>query len=163
MNIAHPITIRAVRPDDVERLRVLLQELSFETRYQRFHEVVVDFTAEKWRYLTCVDGHDHVALVACRDQKIVGVCRYIRDRHRSDVAEVAFVVSDDVQGQGVGRRLCDELVHIARAKGIRSFQAFVTPENVRIRRLLSGGGLALVVAECEMLEASLVSCESAAE
>jgi acetyltransferase len=163
MDLLPSILIRPVRPDDTVRLRVLLGELSAETRYMRFHQVVSDLTPAQWRYLTCVDGRDHVALVACVGRRIVGVCRYIRDRERRDVAEVAFVVSDELQRRGLGRRLRDRLVAVARSNGIRSFEAFVTPQNFRIRRLLSGGGLALMATDSDVLEASLVDCESAAE
>ena len=162
MDLLPPILIRPVRPDDTVRLRALLGELSAETRYMRFHQVVSDFTPAQWRYLTCVDGRDHVALVACVGRRIVGVCRYIRDPKRRDVAEVAFVVSDELQRRGLGRRLRDRLVAVARSNGIRSFEAFVTPQNIRIRRLLSGGGLALVASGPDTLEASLVACKSAA-
>ena len=163
MDLLPPIVIRSIRPDDTVRLRALLRELSAETRYMRFHQVVSDLTPAQWRYLTDVDGRDHVALVACVGRRIVGVCRYIRDRKRPDVAEVAFVVSDNLQRRGLGRRLRDRLVAVARSNGIRSFEAFVTPQNVRIRRLLSGGGLAVVATGPGVLEASLVDCDSAAE
>jgi GNAT superfamily N-acetyltransferase len=162
MDLLPSILIRPIRPDDAPRLRAFLGELSLETRYLRFQQVVSDFTAEQWRYLTCVDGRDHVALVACSGRKIVGVSRYIRDRERGDVAEVAFVVSDELQRRGLGRRLRDRLVDVARSNGIRSFEAFVTPQNVCIRRLLSGGGLALVASGPDTLEASLVACKNAA-
>jgi GNAT superfamily N-acetyltransferase len=163
MDLSPLIRIRPIRPDDQQRLRAFLKSLSSETRYMRFHQVVNDFTPAQWRYLTCVDGRDHVALVACVDRRIVGVSRYIRDRERPDVAEVAFVVSDELQRQGLGRRLRDRLVTVARANGIRSFEAFVTAHNFRIRRLLSGGGLTLVSTASDLLEASLVDCDSAAE
>jgi len=163
MDLLPPITIRPVLPDDTIPLRAFLGELSAETRYMRFHQVVSDFTPAQWRYLTCVDGRDHVALVACVGRRIVGVCRYIRDRQRPDVAEVAFVVSDELQHRGLGRRLRDRLVSAARANGIRSFEAFVTPQNLRIRRLLSGGGLAVTRSGSDVLAASLVECDSAAE
>ena len=157
------IHIRPIRPDDTVRLKALLGELSPETRYMRFHQIVHDFTPEQWRYLTCVDGRDHVALVACAGDRIVGVSRYIRDRERPDVAEVAFVVSDRFQRRGVGRTLRDRLVAVARDNGIRSFVAVVKPQNTRIRKLMSGGGLTLLSARFDLLEASLVGCESAAE
>jgi GNAT superfamily N-acetyltransferase len=157
------IRIRPIRPDDVQRLRAFLKRLSPETRYMRFHQVVTDFTPAQWRYLTCVDGRDHAALVACEDRRIVGVSRYIRDRERPDVAEVAFVVSDEHQRRGLGRRLRDRLVTVARSNGIRSFEAFVTAHNCRIRRLLSGGGLTLVSTASDLLEATFVDCDSAAE
>jgi RimJ/RimL family protein N-acetyltransferase len=140
------LTIRAIRPDDAGALREGLRRLSPRTRYQRFHAAISHLTPEQWVYLTDVDGHDHVALVACLARRteyaekgaIVGVARFIRDRDEPTVAEVAFVVYDDLQGHGVGSALRDALIAEARARGVRTFRAHVLPDNGAMRRLLRG-------------------------
>jgi GNAT superfamily N-acetyltransferase len=73
------------------------------------------------------------------------------------------VVSDEHQRRGLGRRLRERLVTVACANGICSFEAFVTAHKFRIRRLLSGGGLTLVSTPSDLLEATLVDGNSAAE
>jgi acetyltransferase len=156
------VTLRPVRPDDVGALREFLQGLSMETRYRRFHQAVHSLTDAQWRYLTRIDGHDHVALVACIGPRIVAVARFIRDRERHDVAVVAIVVHDELHRCGVGRRLGEALLDVARAKGIRTFRAFVSGQNVAVRRLIAAAGLD-VVTRGDMLEASLPDLAASAE
>ena len=138
------IHLRPIDPCDVSELKAGLLRLSPETRIKRFHSPVTRLSDEQWRYLTEVDGHDHVAYVACLDQDfedaargaIIGVGRYIRDPKEPDVAEVAFVVHDSCQRRGVGRALRDRIREEALARGIGFFRAHVLPSNFGIRRLL---------------------------
>lgn len=145
-------TLRPIRPDDVDELKRGLKLLSPETRMRRFHHPVSELSDEQWRYLTDVDGVDHVALVACLDEEcdgfprgtIVGVGRFIRDKDEPNVAEVAFVVHDQVQRRGVGRKLRDAIRDAALARGIELFRAHILPSNMAIRRLLDTPWLARV-------------------
>ncbi len=131
------LTVRSIRPSDLGRLRTAFDALSQESRYQRFHAHVAELPAASWRYLTEVDGRDHVALVAQVADRIVGVARFIRLQKRSDRAEVAFVVADDFQRRGVGRVLLAALVEQAVSRGVRAFVAAVLSDNLGIRRLLA--------------------------
>ncbi len=146
------VDLRPIRPDDLPELRAGFRRLSPDTRFQRFHAAVEDLSPAQWTYLTEVDGHDHVAFVACVRERfgelprgaIVGVARFIRSPEDATSAEIAFVVWDDVQGRGVGGALRDALVREARARGITTFFAHVLPGNCAIRRLLEGGELVAV-------------------
>lgn len=138
------IHLRPIDPSDVAELKAGLLRLSPETRIKRFHTPVTQLSDEQWRYLTEVDGRDHVAWVACLDEDfedakrgaIVGVGRFIRDAKEFNVAEVAFVVHDHCQRRGVGRALRDKIREEALARGIDFFRAHVLPSNFAIRRLL---------------------------
>ena len=55
------VCVRAIRPDDKERLRVAFARLSPRTVYQRFFHPVSELTAEDLRRLTEIDFRDHVA------------------------------------------------------------------------------------------------------
>jgi GNAT superfamily N-acetyltransferase len=129
------VVLRPILPADAAALREAFAGLSPETRYQRFHGTLMDLTPDFLRYLTAVDGVDHVAWVAVQRGAIVGVARFVR-QPASEVAEVAFVVTDRLQGQGIGALLRDRLVEEARARGIRRFVAEVLPDNSCVRRLL---------------------------
>src|SRR4051812_27243645 len=95
--------LRPIDPTDVHELKAGLLRLSPETRMKRFHTPVTRLSDEQWRYLTDVDGQNHVAWVACLDEDfedaargaIIGVGRFIRDVKEPNVAEVAFVVHDE--------------------------------------------------------------------
>jgi RimJ/RimL family protein N-acetyltransferase len=134
------VTVRPIRPDDKELLVAGLRLLSPETVHRRFLAPKPRFSAGELRYLTEVDGHDHVALVAVESERpthIVAVGRFVRDRERPDTAEFAIVVGDRYQRQGVGRALSRLLVKEARDRGIRRFTATALSDNVAVDRLIA--------------------------
>ena len=97
-------------------------------------------SAAELRYLTEVDGHDHIALVAVLaddPESIVAVARCVRFPDTPDTAEFAIVVGDPLQGRGLGSLLARELAAAARAAGIRRFSATMLGENVAVRRLIA--------------------------
>jgi GNAT superfamily N-acetyltransferase len=137
-----PVSIRPIRADDGEELSAHHLRLSPESRYRRFLSVKPQLTVSDVRYLVDVDGIDHIALVATRPspdgEQIVGVARCIRVPGHPETGEVAIVVADALQRQGVGRRLVSRLAEEAVAHGITRFQATMLSENLAIQRLLTG-------------------------
>jgi RimJ/RimL family protein N-acetyltransferase len=82
-----------------------------------------------------------MALVATRDvlgeEIIVAVARYlVITPERPELAEIAFVVEDPYQGQGLGTFLCDRLKAYALAHGIKAFHADVHGTNTRMLHLI---------------------------
>ena len=132
--------LAAIRPSDEPALRAWFDRISPESRYQRFHSHVTKLTDAQWRYLTHVDGVNHVALVARLAGKPVGVGRLIL---REGAAEIAFLVDDDHQRCGIGSILRDHLLDIARERGIYRLQAHVLPSNIAMRRLFDLPDLAV--------------------
>ena len=132
------IHFRHIRPDDKENLETALQRLSPESRHKRFLAPKPRFSAAELRYLTEIDGFDHVAVVAVLpddEDAIVGVGRFVRLRDLPDTAEAALVVGDAFQGQGLGRELGRRLADEARECGIRRFTATLLGDNVAAHRL----------------------------
>ncbi len=122
--------VRDIRPDDKALLIDALAQLSQESIHARFLSPKPRLSSRELRYLTEVDGHDHVALLAFDDDgDLLGVARYIRDAADPTVAEVGIVVGDRLQGQGIGTRLGLLLADRARAAGIERFSAIMLPEN----------------------------------
>lgn len=132
------VTVRPLEPRDEPALRDWFATLSASTRYHRFHAHVGALSPEQWRYLTHVDGEDHVALVALIGVRLVGVARMIRIEGTEDAAEIAFLVADEMQRRRVGSVLRDAVLAIARRRAYRRLHAYVLPDNVAIRRLLAG-------------------------
>jgi len=131
------LMIRELHATDEPALRAWFATLSPSTRYHRFHGLVAELSAPDWRYLTRIDQRDHVAILALRDGgAIAGVARMIRLSGEHDIAEVTFLVDDDLQQRRVGTVLRDVLIAIARRRGYRRLYAYVLPDNVAIRRLL---------------------------
>lgn len=132
------VRIRPIRAADKPELQASLQRLSEETIRRRFLAAKPRFTSAELRYLTEVDGVDHIALaaVSLETGHIVGVARCVRLPDQPDTAEWAIVIGDSLQGQGLGRRLGELIAEEAVAVGIRRFSATMLGDNVAVRRLL---------------------------
>jgi GNAT superfamily N-acetyltransferase len=131
--------VRAIRPGDADALRAFHSRLSPESIVLRFfgpHPRLSDAEVERF---THVDGVDRVALVAERAAEIVAVARYDRTPG-SDEAEVAFVVNDAFQRQGLGTVLHRNLAEVARAHGIRWLVADTLSENFRMLNVFRQSG-----------------------
>lgn len=133
------VVVRPIRPDDKGRLQAGLARLSPASTYARFLSGKPKFSSAELRYLTEVDGVDHVALVAVladvADEPIVGVARFVRSPVDRGSAEAAIVVGDPWQGAGFGRRLASLLAREAALRGVRRFTAVMLPGNAAALRL----------------------------
>jgi GNAT superfamily N-acetyltransferase len=157
-----PILIRPIRADDKRMLETGLRRLSAESVQRRFLTPKRSFSRAELRYLTEVDGRDHVALVAEYPgdpvRRLIAVARFVRLHDDRESAEAAIVVADDWQRRGLGSLLAEELAAKARERGIRRFTATMASDNVPAHRLLhrltehlepshTGGGVSEVVFE----------------
>jgi RimJ/RimL family protein N-acetyltransferase len=140
------IEIRALRPDDRDELVEAVGHASPQSIYRRFFGAKRYFTEKEIRFFVNVDFVDHVALVAVVEEDghpaIVGGGRYVVTA--PGTAEVAFMVVDKYQGQGVGAALMRHLGLIAREAGLRELTAEVLPSNRAMLKVFEKSGLRLV-------------------
>jgi RimJ/RimL family protein N-acetyltransferase len=113
---------------DRDALHRLFFRLSPTTVYRRFHSPIARPEQAQPDRLLDVDHHDREAVVAVVDGEIVGVARYAR-WPGTDQAELAVVVADDWQRQGLGTRMLGGLAELALSAGIQSFTASVQGDN----------------------------------
>ncbi|HSO99764.1 MAG TPA: GNAT family N-acetyltransferase [Solirubrobacteraceae bacterium] len=133
------VIIRPIRPGDEPALQAAHGALSERTKYLRYHGAKPHLNASETRYLVQVDGHDHVALVATPVQepdRIVAVARFVRLPEDPQTAELAIVVGDSMQDEGLGTRLLSALADAAREHGITRFRASILAENTAMHRLV---------------------------
>jgi GNAT superfamily N-acetyltransferase len=135
LNDGRSVEVRPLAEDDGERLRRLFFRLSPLSVYRRFLSPLARPTEEGLRRLLDVDHCDREALAALSGDEIVAVARYAR-RTESEVAEVAIVVADDWQRDGLARMLLERLARIAQRRGIGRFQATVLGENTGALRMV---------------------------
>lgn len=113
-----------------------------ESLQRRFFVPKRGFSEKEKAFFMNIDFVNHVALVAALDEDgrpaIVGGGRYVVTRPRE--AEVAFVVIDAFQGQGIGALLTRHLTGLARAAGLKELVADVLPENMAMRKVLGKFG-----------------------
>ena len=134
------ILIRPIRADDKRYLEIGLRHLSDETVHRRFLSPKRSFSRSELRYLTEVNGRDHVALVAEYPgepvRRLIAVGRFVRLAQNTDAAEVAIVVADDWQRRGVGSLFAERLAAEARRLGVKRFTATMASDNVAAHRLM---------------------------
>ena len=134
------IHLRPIRPDDEERLISFHDHLSRQTAYQRFFNVVLHLPRATAHFLANVDYRRRLALVAehgegsCRT--LVGIARY-DCTGEGEIAEIAFVISDDWQNRGLGTILLEALLSAAAERGIDRFRAYVLASNGRMLDMLT--------------------------
>jgi GNAT superfamily N-acetyltransferase len=111
--------MRPIAPTDKALLQVGVSRLSAETAYRRFLTGKPRLSKEELRYLTEIDGRDHMALVVLDgDGDLVAVGRLVRSEEDPDTAELAIVVADCWQRRGIGRVLAAELTQAMSVKRI---------------------------------------------
>lgn len=145
-----PIAIRAVRPDDRTRLVKAFKNLDAESIYTRFFRFKSELTEEELKAATEVDFEKTVALVATipecgRGETIIGGGRYVVYDSTSALksAEIAFMVEEDYQRQGIASRILQHLINIAKENGVSRFEADVLAENRAMLGVFARSGLSM--------------------
>jgi RimJ/RimL family protein N-acetyltransferase len=139
LNDGTEVLIRPIRAGDKRALATAFGHLSAETVHRRFLSPKPQLSAAELRYLTEVDGDDHVAFVAVlaeRPEWLVAVGRFVRLADDPEAAEFAIVVGDPWQNRGLGKRIASLLAAEAVAHGVHRFTAFTLADNIPAQRLI---------------------------
>lgn len=133
------IATRLIQPEDAPLLIDLFLHLSVETRRRRFNigleNIEPKMLQERAKELAEVDNcAESGAILAFADQAegrpLIGVARLARNPYsKPGAAEIAVVVRDDYQGQGIGSQLLTLLVELARQMGFTALEATVQADN----------------------------------
>jgi GNAT superfamily N-acetyltransferase len=138
------VTIRAIHPDDKDGLVRAFVALEPQTIRLRFFYPKQSLTDDELRRLQQMDYQQQVGLAATvqcgGEEVIVGFGEYVAC---DQSAEIAFVVEEDWQGRGIGRRLLQHLIRIACERGVVQFEAEVLKENGPMLAVFRHSGLAM--------------------
>jgi GNAT superfamily N-acetyltransferase len=121
------VHLRPIQPGDIEALIAFHAGLSPQTIHRRFFNEHQTLSTREAEHFCVVDYRERFAVVALVGTAIIGVARY--ERHDTNMAEVAFVVTDAYQGHGLGPLLLRHLVAAAREVGIDTFDADTLADN----------------------------------
>ena len=145
-------TIRPIHPDDAHMLQKLVSELSPESRYFRFVSSMAELPAAMLARFTLIDYDREMALVAVirervaqsdgeftKTERLLGVSRYVTNPDQTS-CEFALVVADDYKGQGIGSRLMESIMEVARDKGLSEIQGLVLSNNTDMLKLMRSLG-----------------------
>jgi acetyl coenzyme A synthetase (ADP forming)-like protein len=134
------LRLRSPGPEDLDALLAFFAGLSERSLYLRFH----GFPSIGPQLVEPMLGShdDGRALVATLEGRIVALANFVRLREPT-AAEVAFAVTDDFQGRGIGTRLLEQLAALASEVGIERFVAEVLPDNRAMLGVFQGAGFAV--------------------
>ncbi len=137
------VSFRSIRPTDEPHMRDLLYDLSQETIYYRFMGRQQRFTHRQVQDFVYIDHRRDVAIVGtvpeAHGEDIIAVGRYYLNE-RTNMAEVAFVIRDGWQSQGLGTFMFRHLITIAKRNGISGFTAEVLRDNRRMHAIFNHSG-----------------------
>jgi acetyltransferase len=140
------IVLRPIRPEDEPRWLELMDSCSQTTLYQRF-QYAFKRTHEIASRFCFIDYDREMAVIAeVKEQgvaKIVGVGRLAADPDH-ETAEYAVLVTDRWQGRGLGGRITDCCLDIARSWGLKRLTAITTSDNSRALSLVRSRGFDVV-------------------
>lgn len=136
------LRIRPLRPNEEGAVRDLDARLSMRSRYLRFFSPLPSLPDSILRLLSCVDYRRRLSLLAEYEtgdsREVVALGSFGAIDQVS--AEVALVVSDEWQHQGIGTVLADRVLQAAEQRGFGRFVVHVMSDNAVMRRLLARVG-----------------------
>ncbi|HYV67318.1 MAG TPA: GNAT family N-acetyltransferase [Myxococcales bacterium] len=132
------VVLRPIHAADQPLVQECLRGVSERTRYLRFHSPRAGLDPEELRSFTDVDGETRFALGAFLPSslRLVAVAQFFRGSVASAGAEIALLVTDALQGKGLGRLLVSRLREAAAERSITHFAGWVLEENEAMRGFL---------------------------
>ncbi|MFW9933699.1 MAG: GNAT family N-acetyltransferase, partial [Candidatus Thorarchaeota archaeon] len=128
------------------RIKELFYDLSEESIYFRFLTPLKSLRRQTLQDFYNVDQDADISIVATIRldketdvERIIGAGRYLLNRNTNQ-AEFGLLVQDDYQGRGVGTFLLNQLMRIAKSKGVDAFIAYVHPQNHHMIRFIHKTG-----------------------
>lgn len=141
------VTIRAMRPDDRDRVAAATRKLDRESIYSRLFSYRNELTDAGLSRIMAVDPDREVALLvttgAGPEEIVIASGRYVASAAQGAerTAEVAFVVEEDYHRLGIAGRLLTHLADIARRRGVVAFEADVLAGNKSMLGVFARSGL----------------------
>ena len=152
------VLLRPIKPEDEPMWLEMFQGFSEESIRYRFFQILKD-TPHEVRVRYCnIDYDREVALVAEKvengKRKLLGVSRLSIEPDGKS-GEMAFIVGDCWQSQGLGTKMVDYTLDIAKEKGVESVYAIMLQDNYRALSLTKKMGFKIEYLSDGTVKASL--------
>jgi acetyltransferase len=142
-----PVLLRPIRAEDETIERELLTNMSDESSRGRFFQVLNNISSDMVARFCNIDHNREMAFIAefstDGKKRNVGVGRLIIEP-TGNTAEFAVLVADDFQHKGLGLKLFELLIDIAREKQLSSIYGIVLNDNVRMLKIADKFGSKVV-------------------
>jgi acetyltransferase len=129
---------RPIRPEDAEMEQEFVRNLSDRSRYSRFMNSVRELTPAMLTRFTQIDYDREMAFVAVRNEQgkdeEIAVARYVTNPD-GRTCEFAVAVADAWQGKGLGRRMLETIIAVARSRGLEVMIGHILATNESMLRL----------------------------
>ncbi|MFZ3074428.1 MAG: GNAT family N-acetyltransferase, partial [Minisyncoccales bacterium] len=141
------VLLRPIMAEDEPRHREFLNNLSEESKRFRFFNAPENFDAKFARHFTQIDYERETAIIAEIEEKgkkiTIGAGRLIEEEPNV-TAEFAIVVADAWQRKGLGKKITDHMIRIARQQGLKKIYLSFLKDNYAIKALVKKEGFAIV-------------------
>src|SRR3954447_8724917 len=132
------VRLRLTRPTDASRVREFLETLSEPSRFRRFLSGMGEVPESIVDHFTFYEPRERVMLAATTPtdgtEAIVGLADVAM--LDAGLAEIAVVVGDDLQGNGVGSLLAEAVALLAFRRGASHLKATMAADNHAMLRLM---------------------------
>lgn len=129
--------LRRATVEDADAVVAMHERCSYESRTRRYHVPMPKLTTRTARHLSAPAGG--VSIVASVGDAVIAMATAAPWEELGGTAmEVAVLVEDGWQGQGLGGQLLRRLIGEARALGADRAVCMVQPENVAMLRVIEG-------------------------
>jgi acetyltransferase len=151
------VLLRPIKAEDEGRFNELIKSLSAESMRFRFFEVFKEMTHDTLARYCNLDYDRQIAIVAELQQsngQIIGAGRVIADIDGKK-GEFAVLVGDQWQGQGLGSRLMDYIIRVAKDMRLEKIYGYVMVENRKMLNMVEKKGFKTAPLDEETLIATL--------
>lgn len=160
------LLIRPAHAADADALRSLFHLLSPDDVYTRFFRRVRSLSYQDIQTLCNVNHDTQVAFLAVtgprENEVVVGSGCYFLNA-TTNLAEVAYMVAPEWQGQGLGTALQTRLQEYAMARGVKGFVAEILANNARMVRLAANApGVATTERDGDTIQVTTLFSDRAA-
>lgn len=130
------LLIRSAGPCDHNRVAALLRGLSEESAYRRFQTGIGREPASSLVAALLPDGLRGAAVLGFLGERLVAHGVWVRVG-ASPAAEIALLVADAQQGQGIGTKIAAALIADLAARGVEQVEVFASATNEAVTRLVA--------------------------
>ncbi|MGD0218533.1 MAG: bifunctional acetate--CoA ligase family protein/GNAT family N-acetyltransferase [Desulfobaccales bacterium] len=154
-----PLLLRPIKPEDESLVSDFYGKCSEETIYFRYFRHIKKWTHEMLIRFTQNDYDRELGLMAIGQppgpEIMLGVSRLVMEANR-ETAEFAVMVADQWQGKGLGAKLVEEVIGIAKENQVKILWGEVLSSNKTMLDLVKRLGFTLIrQAEAQTFRAEL--------
>ena len=136
------VRFRAIKPSDEDQMRRLFYRFSDKAIYYRYFSPIKTMPHEKMQEYVNVDYRDVLSIVALvgepGQQTIIGEARFAKHQSKPFV-DIAFIVDEAYQGQGIATYLYQMLARLAKDRGAQGMTADVLASNRAMIKVFEKG------------------------